>query len=176
MNYRIRRYRYQPGRIAAFALIITLMVFLVSRTQFVTAQSTGATPSACSKLLTLVEKNIQKSCNGLDRDQICYGNDAISVKFKDQGGQNPFAKVGDIVPITSITSITTQQLAALLHRLPRAAPRPRALPRWWRSLLAQPRLRASLPGRRSIFTGVPPTANGRWPRMPGRLAGSSRRT
>ena len=82
MNYRTRRYRYQPGRMAVLALIITLMIVLVSRAQYVTAQSTG---SACSKLLTLVEKNIQKSCNGLDRDQICYGNDAISVKFKDQG-------------------------------------------------------------------------------------------
>src|SRR5258708_7939791 len=113
MTINIRRNHLKPGKIGAFALMLSLMIlmiFVVPGTHSVSAQSAGPTPSACTKLLSLIEKNMQKSCNGLDRDQVCYGNDAISVKFKDQGAQNAFGKVGDIVPITAITSITTSPL------------------------------------------------------------------
>ncbi len=66
--------------------------------------------STCSQLLTDVEKHVADDCTNLDANQSCYGNNVIGVQFQSSDTQLTFNKVGDIIPVDSLKSISTGPL------------------------------------------------------------------
>src|SRR5712692_11506606 len=68
-------------------------------------------PATCAQILPSIQKSVT-SCSGIDRDQICYGNQSISAVFQDDAAGSPpaFAKTGDAVGVSLLKSIRTAPL------------------------------------------------------------------
>lgn len=98
----------------AALLVVILIVAGAIWTPGVIAAQVTATPGAmsCAQLLPAVQKNLSQQCNSLDRDQVCYGNPAITVQYQDDNAASsiPFTVPGNIAPVTAFKSITTAPL------------------------------------------------------------------
>src|SRR5258708_23279318 len=108
--------RVQTKRLGQFIGMMTILGFaalVMWKPQISNAQAT-ATPTAlkCDQVVPLAVKNLSTSCNSLDKDQICYGNNSISVEFLDSANASSmqFSQVGDTIPLSALKSITTAPL------------------------------------------------------------------
>jgi hypothetical protein len=94
-------------------VILCVTALVIWQPQISNAQAT-ATPTAlkCDQVVPLAVKNLSTSCNSLDKDQICYGNNSISVEFLDSADSSKlqFSQVGDTIPLSALKSITTAPL------------------------------------------------------------------
>jgi hypothetical protein len=89
-------------------LIGLVLVSAVWGTQVTTAQTSGG--EACAQLLPNIEQHV-KGCQGLEPDQVCYGNKIIAVEYTEEaGGQKTLAKEGDIAPLNTVKSLTAGPL------------------------------------------------------------------
>src|SRR5262244_1483701 len=69
------------------------------------------TPVTCNQVLPALDKNAAM-CASIGNNQACYGNSAVSANFQ-VSASNPqpgFAKVGDIVGLNALQSVTTGTL------------------------------------------------------------------
>ncbi|GEM_PF-2345865 len=98
---------------AALLVVILIVAGAIWTPGVITAQVT-ATPAAlsCAQLLPAVQKNLSQQCSSLDRDQVCYGNTAITVQYRDEDAASsfPFTVPGNIAPLSALKSITTAPL------------------------------------------------------------------
>ncbi|MEP7289566.1 MAG: SH3 domain-containing protein [Chloroflexota bacterium] len=71
------------------------------------------TPVTCQQVLDLVKNTLSTDCTKLDKDQICFANNAITAEYIDPNSvaQFPFGKLGDIVPMNTLKSYTTSPLS-----------------------------------------------------------------
>jgi Bacterial SH3 domain len=68
-------------------------------------------PVACADILTTVEQNLAAACTSLAPDQACYANQSLQVEYADNATTiSPFGKVGDIMSLRDLKSITTSPL------------------------------------------------------------------
>ncbi len=104
-----------PERLSTAALLVVILIVVgaIWTPGVITAQVT-ATPAAlsCAQLLPAVQKNLSQQCSSLDRDQVCYGNTAITVQYRDEDAASsfPFTVPGNIAPLSALKSITTAPL------------------------------------------------------------------
>ncbi len=97
---------------------MVLLVVMISTTSAIGVAGTNAAqgpvtpgPVACAQIVPMVEQNLAGSCSTLDQDQACYVNQTARIEYADNVNTIiPFAKVGDIVPLNVIKSITTSPL------------------------------------------------------------------
>src|SRR5258708_10596594 len=108
--------RVQTKRLGQFIggmIILCIAGLVMWQPQISSAQAT-ATPTAlkCDQVVPLAMKNLSTSCNSLDKDQICYGNNSISVEFLESADSSKlqFSQVGDTIPLSALKSITTAPL------------------------------------------------------------------
>ncbi len=66
----------------------------------------------CDQLVTLATNTAGTACEGLGRNQVCYGNRRVTVEFAPQNNP-PFSNVGDRVELLSLRSISTAPLDQL---------------------------------------------------------------
>src|SRR5262245_49490721 len=101
------------GQLIGGMVILCLVALVMLQPQISNAQATG-TPTAlkCDQIVPLAMKNLSSSCNSLDKDQICYGNNSISVEFLESADSSKlqFSQVGDTIPLSALKSITTSPL------------------------------------------------------------------
>src|SRR5690242_2992938 len=96
-------------------LIVAVMVIWTPHASIAqTDQGTAvesATPLTCDQLIPAVKNNLSKGCNTLARDQICYGNPAISVQRQDNTADaTTFNQPGNAASAQGIKVITTAPL------------------------------------------------------------------
>jgi len=95
-------------------LALLLLVFtagLALWSPAVTSAQTSPGAASCSALVANALKTLSSSCNGLDRNQVCYGNPQLKVAFRDSSANVPsFGKTGDKAGLDVVKSITTGAL------------------------------------------------------------------
>ncbi|MEP7288724.1 MAG: hypothetical protein ABI947_23475 [Chloroflexota bacterium] len=101
---------------SAVLLILVFLTGLILWKPQPTIAQDAATPTpvplSCNQLLPLARTNLTR-CNGVSRDQVCYANNSIAVEYADPANSTdnmPFSKLGDIVPVSALKSITTSPL------------------------------------------------------------------
>lgn len=98
----------------AAAGIVSLVIFVVVMSVWqpgTTIAQNAANTAQCAQILSDVQKHLSEGCRALDKDQVCYGNRAITVEFHSAGNDSPtFAQTGDIVPLSAIKSIQSSPL------------------------------------------------------------------
>ncbi|MEP7287118.1 MAG: SH3 domain-containing protein [Chloroflexota bacterium] len=98
---------------AIFVLgLVFIVIFTVESPSVSSAQATN--PATCTQILTAAQQSLA-ACNGLDRDQVCYGNQTVAVEYQDPALKPAFGKAGDIVPLSALKSITTGPLVPDRH-------------------------------------------------------------
>src|SRR5215475_389900 len=98
-----KRYRKQnrvAGIMALLAVILTLSALTLQRPLATQAQNTAT----CEQILPEVQKRLTQ-CSAMDRDQVCYGNPAVTATFVDQSNPLKFAKTGDIVDLSALKTL-----------------------------------------------------------------------
>src|SRR5258708_22511246 len=96
----------QRDRVVALMALVSVIAALGALTvqQPLVTQAQNTTP--CSQILPEVEKRLT-SCREMDRDQVCYGNPAVSATFVDSSSPVTFAKIGDIVDRSAVKALQT---------------------------------------------------------------------
>src|SRR5258708_30251721 len=96
----------QRDRVVALMALVSVIAALGALTvqQPLVTQAQNTTP--CSQILPEVEKRLT-SCREMDRDQVCYGNPAVSATFVDSSSPVTFGKIGDIVDLSALKTIQT---------------------------------------------------------------------
>ncbi|MEO8396308.1 MAG: LysM domain-containing protein, partial [Chloroflexota bacterium] len=110
------------SRIASFIMLLVAL-FLVTSCNMA-AQSSVAEPVeqistpppdiTCDQLVTLAETSVGLVCNGIGRNQACYGNHLVSVGFRPDSDLK-FVQAGDKVDLLSITRLSTSPLNMQTH-------------------------------------------------------------
>ncbi len=85
-------------------------------------QSAVAQPAAqvstpditCDQLVSLAESNVGQVCDGIGRNQACYGNHLVSVAFRPNSALQ-FNQSGDVVDLLQVQRISTSPLNLLTH-------------------------------------------------------------
>ena len=80
-----------------FPHILLLMVFSVG---VVYAQ-----PEACEANLEMILSTVADNCDGLERNEACFGNPNIDSETL--ASDNEFVRVGDVIPVTELVSLQT---------------------------------------------------------------------
>src|ERR1041385_475841 len=105
------------SRIASFIMLL-VAVFVVTSCNMA-AQSSVAEPVeqvstpppdiSCDQLVTLAETSVGLVCNGIGRNQACYGNRLVSVEFQPNSPLT-FQKSGDTVDLLEVKKLSTSPL------------------------------------------------------------------
>ena len=100
--------------------------------------STPAPGITCDQLVTLAETSVGLVCNGIGRNQACYGNHLVSVQFQPNSTLK-FQQSGDTVDLLQIKRLSTSPLNMQSHD-------------WGIAVIkAQANLPDSLPGQNVTF-------------------------
>lgn len=91
------------GRIVAGGFVLLCAAALI-------ISNTARASSLCETLVQDALKRLDESCSTLERNEACYGNDAIHAEMNDSYKQAIFDKVGDIVPLKAIRELYTLPL------------------------------------------------------------------
>ncbi len=105
------------SRIVSFILLLVAVLLVTSCNM--SAQSSVAQPVeqistapadiSCDQLVTLAETSVGLVCNGIGRNQACYGNHLVSVGFRPDSNLK-FVQAGDKVDLLAITRLSTSPL------------------------------------------------------------------
>lgn len=100
-------------------IILLLVAALIVGSDNLPSQSTAAQPFeqistaapdiTCNELVTLAETTVGLVCNGIGRNQACYGNRLVSVDFVPDSNFT-FRQSGDVVDLVSIRRLSTSPL------------------------------------------------------------------
>src|SRR5258708_5278917 len=100
-------FHFKPqDRMFAFMALLAVVVTLGAVTLQQPAVTQAQNATTCSQILPEVQKRLTQ-CSAMDRDQVCYGNPAVSATFVDSSSPVTFSKIGDTVDLSALKSIQT---------------------------------------------------------------------
>src|SRR5690348_13389470 len=95
--------------IATIILVFLAAVFPVVGSRAQAPAGTGNSGDTCQQILSRAMDSVQSSCDGLDRNKACYGNNRVKVE---PNGDSiiKFDAVGDRAAIQNIHTLVTSPL------------------------------------------------------------------
>src|SRR5258708_38069369 len=96
----------QRDRMVALMALVSVIAALGALTLQQPSVTQAQNTTTCSQILPEVQKRLT-SCSAMDRDQVCYGNAAVSATFVDSSSPLTFGKIGDIVDRSALKTIQT---------------------------------------------------------------------
>ena len=99
-----------PVRRVFHLAFVTLIIAIISRSQM--AAQAAQTAPACNKVMASITQKLTENCSALDNDQLCYGNQTITVTYNDSVSKVNFAKAGDVIDLSAVKSFSTSPLRA----------------------------------------------------------------
>jgi len=95
--------------VAVFVVTSCNMAAQSSVAEPVEQVSTPPPDISCDQLVTLAETSVGLVCNGIGRNQACYGNHLVSVEFQPNSSLT-FQKSGDTVDLLQVKKLSTSPL------------------------------------------------------------------
>ncbi|MCC7452286.1 MAG: hypothetical protein IT324_33100 [Anaerolineae bacterium] len=101
----MRQFKRAFGLCCIVAFISLFVIVPLSNYNAPVAQAQGQKPATCPDLVRKALQTVSGKCTNTGRNQVCYGNTALSAEAQEGTGAIKFAAPGDITDLKNIRSI-----------------------------------------------------------------------